>query len=178
MTRLAGPVLLLGVLTAGACKPESARRAEQAAGEVTEARERMRHARQRVNDLPRASAVADESDHLVRATTEFERTKAERIQILRAQHEVIATQPKLIATMATNFPLTDAGRADVNERLTMFQRRLDEAADLIQGLEHVDATGWTERDEDVIAAMKRLEDARKDAWEALRDAPKGLRSPA
>jgi hypothetical protein len=48
--------------------------------------------------------------------------------------------------------------------------RLDEAANLIQSLEGVDANHWEGRERETADAMNRLEDAREDAWEALDDA--------
>lgn len=171
----------LGALFAAqACKPESARRADNAAEEVTEARDDLRREVDEVgrtsDKLGASKAIVKEAGRLARAQAEFEQRRTHRIQVMRAQHEVIGTQTLLISTMAKSFPLTDAGRADVNEKLTTFQSRLDEAANIIQGLQNVDAERWLERSHEATEAMQRLEDARHDAWEALDDAPKAARN--
>jgi hypothetical protein len=78
----------------------------------------------------------------------------------------------LISVMATNFPLTDAGRGDVNVKLIAFQLLLDETGNLIEGLQTVPADVWVERDEATAAAMSRLDAARLEAWNALDKAPR------
>ncbi len=175
MTRVSRLVLLLSLFASSACKPESARRADKAAEQVTEAREEL--TREHVElGTEGANDLVARTGELAAATRTFEQRKKLRIEIVRTEHEVIATQPMLIGAMATNFPLTDVGRADVNEKLTTFHSRLEEAANTIQGLQSSDAATWIERNEDVIEAMKRLENARAAAWEALDDAPKAQRT--
>jgi hypothetical protein len=104
------------------------------------------------------------------AQKDFEYQRLVRVQTLRAVHGITGSQPMLINAIASSEALVDADRAKVNEKLQMVQTRLDEAANLIQGLETVDANNWEPRDRDVADAMNRLEDAREDAWEALDDA--------
>lgn len=164
MTRLAcGAVLVAALIAADGCTRDSAERAEQAAEEVTAQRD----------DLERPQRdIAEEQVELVEAESEFERTRALRIAVLRAEYEVIATQPMLISTMAKNFRLTDASRGEINEKLSVFQMRLDEAANFLLGLERADAEVWKERERAATKAMERLEEARKNAWDALDDAPK------
>lgn len=179
--RVSRIVGLLGALFAAqACKPESARQADNAAEEVAEARGDLRREVDEVgrtsDKLGASKALVEEAGRLVQAQAEFEEKRALRIQVMKAQHEVIGTQTLLISTMATSFPLTDSGRADVNEKLTTFQSRLDEAANIIQGLQNVEAELWLQRSHEATEAMQRLEDARHDAWEALDDAPKAARN--
>ncbi len=50
--------------------------------------------------------------------------------------------------------------------------RLDETANQIQALASAPATEIATRDDDLTKAMDRLEDARKAAWKAIRDAPR------
>lgn len=173
-------VLVLVALLAAACKPETSRRASKAADEVMDQREDVlrkaealeREANETKPELVKKSVdVLEEAAELTAAQQEFERRKTVRIQAVRAQHEVIATQPMLIATMSKSFRITDAARAEINEKLSVFQMRLDEAANLIQGLHNANADVWEERDDQARDAMKRLEDAREDAWDALDDAP-------
>ena len=79
--------------------------------------------------------------------------------------QVIATQPIIINTMAQVFPLTEAGRAQVTEKLQALQMRFDEAKNLIEA-----------GDAQAPDAMKKLDAARKDAWDALDKAPRVDRS--
>lgn len=88
-----------------------------------------------------------------------------RIRSLEAQLQVIATQPVIIHTMARVFPLSEAGRAQVTHKLEALQMRFDEAKNLVRA-----------GDPQATEAMKRLEDARKDAWDALDKAPRTDRS--
>jgi len=101
---------------------------------------------------------------------EFEYQRMVRVQTLRAVHGIVASQPMLINAVAGSVPLVDTDRAKVNEKVLLIQMRLDESANLIQGLEGVDANNWEDRERETSNAMNRLEDARKDAWEALDDA--------
>jgi conjugal transfer/entry exclusion protein len=93
-----------------------------------------------------------------------------RVQTLRAVHGVAASQPVLINAFASSLPIVEADKAMINEKLQILQTRLDEAANQIQTLKSVDATTWDQRHDDVNKAMDRVEDARKDAWQALKDA--------
>ena len=160
-------VLLAAVICLAACKSESSRKANNAADHVLEQREELTEG---------SKEVAKESSELMKAEETFAFRRQARVQVLRATHSAVGTQPMLISMMSANFDLTDAGRAAINERLTTFQRRLDEAANLIQGLQGVDAAEWEVRDEAVSEAMQKLEDARQAAWGALEDAPRVDRS--
>jgi hypothetical protein len=157
-----------------ACKPESARKADQAADIAKQARQ---EAVTGTNPAAPASPAmqarrAPPPGRLEQAEAHFEATKAARIHELRSRYAVIAAQPPEITTLATTFPLTDQGRAEVNEKLTALQRRLVETANLLDGLERTGVDAWTARDSELTRAMERLEDARSAAWRALDDAPK------
>jgi hypothetical protein len=89
----------------------------------------------------------------------------QRDRALEAELQVIATQPIIISTMARVFPLTEAGRARVTEKLEAMQMRFDEAKNLVEA-----------GDPQAREAMKKLDDARKDAWDALDNAPRVDRS--
>jgi hypothetical protein len=154
------------VLGGGACKPESARRADRAAQDLAEARKKLRD---EGPALAKPETVVTAAGKLAKAEAEFQSRKTLRIQVLRGEHSVIATQPLVIGTMATNLTLTDAGRALVNEKLTAFKSALTETDNLIEGLERVDADTWTERQDEATEAMTRLDDVRDAAWHALDD---------
>ena len=155
------------VIAFAGCKSETARRADRAADEVVEQREDV---------VKAATAKPDkltvEAKELTQAEREFAERKRIRIAALRGEHSVIATQVDLIATMAKHFPLTDAGRAGVSDRLTKFQQRLVEARDHIDGLAGTDAAAWEQADDKVREVMDALDDARALAWEALHEAPR------
>ena len=172
------------LLAFGGCKPESARKADNAAENVTEQRRDLEKAESALSDerkdiaeeqkaiLGESKQIAKEGAELAKAQSEFEFRRTARINALRAELAVLATQPNLISTMSQNFALTDDARAHISEKLAVFQLRLDEARNMIEGLVHVDAAQWTARHDAVRDAMKRVDDARDGAWDALEDAPR------
>jgi hypothetical protein len=158
--------LVIAVVFTG-CKPETGRKAERAAKDVAEQREDLKAA---ASETP--TNVAAEAKELSQAAKLFTERKRIRIAALRGEHSVVGTQVRLISTMAEHFPLTDAGRADINNALTKFQRQLDEARNHIEGLEGLGPDEWTERDDAVQDAMDELDNVRRAAWRALEDAPR------
>lgn len=167
-SKLAG-VVVAAVFAATACKPESARRADRAAKDVVEQRDDLVKAAKNIADEP--EQVLAEVGQLAAAAEKFDKLKQARLAALRGQHSVIASQTLLIGTMARELPITDAARGDINEKLTRFQARLDEAQNLIEGLSRTMIDDWEQLDTAATDAMQRLDDARKAAWESLEDAP-------
>ena len=103
------------------------------------------------------------------AQKEFEYQRLVRVETLRTVHAIAGSQPNLIVVFGSALPMSDADRAKVTEKVQLVQLRLDESANMIQGLASVDAKNWEPRERAVSDAMNRLEDAREDAWEALDD---------
>lgn len=161
------------VVVFAACKPESARKVDHAAEELAEARER---AIDEGPALAKPEAAVIEAGRLAMAEQEFRSRRTLRIQVLRGEHSVIATQLLVVSTMARSFTLTDAARAEVNTKLTVFKNTLAETANLLEGLERVDANAWIERHDAATEAMTRLDDVRETTWHALDDALKASRS--
>ena len=170
MTRL----LAVALLVTAACKPESARRADRAADEVLAERKDVVEAAKKLPDKPLAEGATElfeEAGELSQAAREFDRQKSRRLALLLQTHDLTSTQTGVISVLARDMQITDAARSEINEKLTRLQRRLDETANLIEGLSSVQIDAWEERDIAVTDAMKRLEDARKSAWDAVDDAP-------
>jgi hypothetical protein len=172
--------LAIGLACMASCKPESARRTEQAARKVQEERAQLEQTAARVVENVEAErprlvsdsvAVIAQASELAHAQSEFERRKAERIECVEATYAVVATQPMVISTLARNLPITDASRGAVNQRLSVMQMHLDEAHNLIEGLHTAGAEVWDKRDAQVRDALERLERARQAAWSTLADAP-------
>jgi len=113
-----------------------------------------------------ALAVVACSKPAPRETPSRDARRELRVRSFDAQLKVIATQPIIINTMARVFPLTEAGRAQVTAKLQQLQMRFDEAKNALREAD----------DSKVADAMKRLEEARKDAWDALDKAPRTDRS--
>jgi hypothetical protein len=113
--------------------------------------------------------VAKQSEELREAEYTFDVKRTNRVAQLRAEHQVVATQPMLINSLGAATALTDRARADLAEKLTLFQMRLDEAGNAIEGLQTTDAAAFESKNDDAAKAMERLEDARDNAWEALND---------
>jgi hypothetical protein len=101
---------------------------------------------------------------LANAHDQFERKRLARVQTLRAVHAVIAAQPNMMN-------LLSHGDEHVREKLDVLQLRLDQTANLIEGLRHTNPGLWEERDDQVSNAMRGLEQARQDAWKAVAEPP-------
>jgi hypothetical protein len=149
------------------CKSETARKADRAAKDVLEQRADLKEAA--TQDPARAVA---ESKELSAAARLFIERRRVRVAALRGEHSVIASQLRLISTFAEHAKITDAGRADINNKLSAFRMRLDEAANHIEGLRNAGADIWQQRDDAVQDAMDSLDNARRAAWRALDDAPR------
>lgn len=135
------------------------------------ARNRQDQIAEGVEDLADdAKKVGENARELADASNEFRYRKMVRIQTLRAVHAVEASQPMLINAFAQSFPLVQKDRGEVNEKLVIFQMRLDEAGNAIQSLELVEAKDWEVRNDAASKALERVEDAREEVWESLREA--------
>lgn len=109
-------------------------------------------------------------------SADFAARRQTRYRALDAQLQVIATQPIMINAMAKVFPLTEAGRAFVTAKLQTLQMRFDEAKNQVVLVRTSLVDHFSDADEMATAAMRRLDDARKDAWDALDKAPRTDRS--
>ncbi|MBL0216023.1 MAG: YtxH domain-containing protein [Myxococcales bacterium] len=142
---------------------------------VETAKDRRDHLSEKARDnagdiADEAKDVGEQAKKLGAAQGEFAHMRMVRLATLRGVHAVMAQQPMLIISFASGYPIVEADRAKVNEKLQIFQMRLDEAGNLIQGLEGVEAATWEQRHDDANKAMGRLEDSRAEAWKALHDA--------
>jgi len=116
--------------------------------------------------------VGHEARELRDDQDEFKFRRLVRVQTLEGVLGVARAQPALVNAFAHNFGYADADRAQVDEKVQILQSRLDDAANQVKALKQVDAQTWDQRSDDVDKAMDRVEDARKDAWQALKDAKK------
>jgi hypothetical protein len=115
---------------------------------------------------------AAEATEPSRAAQRFDEKKRIRITALRGEHWLTVAQFLLISWVAEHARITDAGRADVNNRLSALQTHLQIAGNHIDGLAAAGVDGWSERDDEVREAMRTLDAARKAAWRALDEAPR------
>lgn len=111
--------------------------------------------------------VAEQAMDVKHAQFDFGYARLTRVGTLRAIHALALSQPQLINAFAHNVELNDKERGLINEKLMVFQNRLDEAGNQIESLAKVPAETWEQRHDDVNKAMDRLDDARDDAWDAL-----------
>lgn len=179
VTRSAALAVVL--IAAHGCKTERHHDAKHSAERVLDKQveledKRIELGNHKQRDIAKASELVETSSDLAEAAAGFAHDKQTRIAGLRAEHQAIATQPMLISTIAQALPLTEAGRTGIDEKLQVFQMRLDETSNLIGRLDRASAEQYAEADDAVIAAMKRLEEARRAAWKALDDAPRNERS--
>jgi hypothetical protein len=170
-------VIALGLVVA-ACRGDSASRADRAAGKVVDKTSDLQDLQQRrlQNAAGDIKEVAKRARDVTEAHADFAESRLTRLDVLRVQHQIIASLPPLLGGLASIAPLTETGRADVNEKLQVLQMRLDETGNQIQELSQTDADGFRAKDDAVSGAMKRLEEARDAAFKALDDAPRVDRS--
>jgi hypothetical protein len=131
---------------------------------------------ERVDRTEDAEAVIDEARdvsgkavEVATAAADFESRRDVRVRSLRARHAVIASQPMLIHTLGASAQLTERARANLDEKLQIFQMRVDEAGNAVESLNGIDAARWETRDGAASDAISRLDDSREEAWEALTD---------
>jgi len=166
MSKVIPFVAAIGLVAgATACKSESARKADKAADRVADQNKRESPA---TPDYERAGNPPKE----MAEQAEFTVRRDMRMQVLKLEHMIIQTQPQVISTLASIGGLTDKGLADVNDKVRVLEMRLDDMNNAIQRLGSAAAADFKSRDDDATKAMDRLEDARKDAWKSLKDAPR------
>ncbi len=166
-------IALAAVLIA-ACKQEDTQhKSDQSAANVVDKQQDLR---KQENRQARRAPTDKKVDELGLARDDFEVQRTLRIETLRAVHAITAAQRPMMRSLADTLPLTEIGKEQVKEKLDVLQLRLDETGNLIEGLRHVDAGQWKDRDGQVENAMKNLDDARKDAWKAVENAPRKDRS--
>ncbi len=178
MSHLRMLAVALGLVAANGCKSETERKSDKAAENVVEQRhdlDEQMNKRQAADD-DHGKDVDKKAGDLLHASDQFEMRKAVRIAGLRAEREVISTQPSLINSLSNTFSLTSAGHTDVAEKVDAFKAQLDEVTSQLTNLESTGADQWKERDDAMTDAMKKLEDARDAAWKALESAPREVRS--
>jgi hypothetical protein len=162
------------VLAAAACNRGSAHQADKAAAKVIDKTDQVNDSKEDIakGQLGESKDLAKNAGEQAAAENDFEMKRQIRVDVLRAEHALVAAQPVLISSLATQTALTEAGRADVNEKLQILMMRLDETGNAITGLQTVDAQSWKDRDDEASRAMSRLDDARDAAFNALRTAPR------
>ena len=157
-----------------ACKDEARKQADKAAQKVQEQREHLREEGKALKEEGKAlkehgKELGEQKGELKIAEADFAVRRDNRVAELRALHGVIASQPMLINTLAGVTALTDIARANLAEKMQVFQMRIDDADNAIEALHGADASGFEDRNDAAAKAMEGLEEARKAAWEALND---------
>lgn len=98
---------------------------------------------------------------------------ADREGKMATLNAIVATtesQPEVIRAVESISSLTATDQAAIDEKLQLLQARTDEAKTLIGTLREVEPANWSARTEVIDDAMRRLDTARDDAWQALNDA--------
>ncbi len=165
MHTLGSIILGVALISTAACKPANQRRADRAA-------DRAVHAMDNFDQANTPSSIVAKSFDIVSAVEQFELRRNARVDALSAQRSVIATQPELISTLADAAPLTTAGREAVDAKIQTLDLRLDDMANQLNELRSAGPDDWRMSDDATTAAMKQLDDARADAWQALQNAPR------
>jgi hypothetical protein len=118
---------------------------------------------QRANATPRATA-ASFADH-----------KEARLLGVHVERGLLAAQPGVISTFADQLVMADDARAAIDDKLRVVEQRLVDADSSITALETATPDTWPARDAATTTAMRRLEAARDDAWEAVKAAHRAER---
>jgi len=155
-----------------ACKDEARKQADKAAEKVQEQRKHIREEGKALKEEGKAlkehgQELVEQKGDLKTAEADFAVRRGNRVAELRVLHGVIASQPMLINALGGVTALTDKARADLAEKMQVFQMRVDEMDNAIEALHGAGAEGFEDRNDAASKAMERLEEARKDAWEAL-----------
>jgi hypothetical protein len=178
MSKLIYIAAALGLAVAPACKSTSRHNADKAADRVVDKSDKLDD---RVNDQAKAidkettETARKAADHAA-ASSDFEVHRSTRVRELRFERDVIGSQPTVMTTLASVLPLTVAGREDVDEKIRILTMRVDEAGNVLNELATIGADGFTAKDDQAADVMKRLNEARSDAWKALDKAPRTDRS--
>src|SRR5688500_14076644 len=157
--------LIIGILAG--CEGEIGRDTENAAERVQKATDHLRHERrelsvevaERADEVAKGRSgvehvddvgdevgdVAREAGKLAEAQQDFAYLKSLRIQSLRAEHSVAASQPLLIQVLASARGLLPTQMHRVDENLVIFRQRLAQTRDQIEQLQYVPASEWERR---------------------------------
>lgn len=119
-------------------------------------------------DKAAEKVVDGEHHHAVSAASDFEAKSAARVRGLELRVKVQADQQSLMTSVAEGMALTDASRADVNTRIETFKMRVEDARSAITTLGTSDATAFKDNDDAATKAVDRVDDARKDVWDAIK----------
>jgi len=174
MSKLLYLAAALGLAVVPACKSNTRHNADKAADRAQDKTDKLDD---RVAD--QAKAIDKETNETTKKATEtaeahndFESRRHDRVLQLRFERDVIASQPTVMTTIASALALTEVGRADIDEKIRVMQMRVDEAGNVLNELATVGVDGFKAKDDLAADVMKRLDDARKDAWKAIDKAPR------
>lgn len=174
MSKLLYLAAVIGLGVVPACKSTTRHNADRAAERVLDKADKLDT---RVQD--QTEAIQEQTAETVKKTAEtaaasatFEARRSERVHELRIVRDVIGSQPTVMTQLASHLSLTDTGRADVDDKIRVLQMRLDEAGNVLTELASISVDGFKSKDDQAADVMKRLEDAREQAWTALDKAPR------
>lgn len=178
MTNAKNIVLAVGLVAAYGCKGNGA---DKASDKVMDKSDDVHNARKdlgdkKVDEMKQTSKVVESSQEMANANADFEAKRDIRVQSLEAELAATHLQPQMINAIADNFPLTAASRADVTTKLQILQMAYDHAKNQVEGLKKVSPDTFKDADDNTRAAFDKLHDARKDAWDAVKDAHRTDRS--
>jgi hypothetical protein len=178
MSKLLYIATALGLAIVPACKSNTRHNADKAADRAQDKADKLDD---RVADQTKAidketTETAKKASETAEARNDFESRRHDRVLQLRFERDVIGSQPTVMTTLASALPLTESGRADVDEKIRVLQMRVDEAGNVLNELATIGTDGFKAKDDQAADVMKRLDDARGDAWKALDKAPRTDRS--
>lgn len=178
MSKLLYLAAAIGLGVVPACKSTSRHSADRAADRALDKSDKLEN---RVQD--QTEAIQEQTSETLKKTAEtaeasatFEARRRERVRELRVVRDVIGSQPTVMTQIASHLPLTETGRADVDDKIRVLQMRMDEAGNVLTELATISVDGFKSKDDQAADVMKRLDDAREDAWNALDKAPRSDRS--
>src|SRR5690242_15081599 len=98
MTRLQILMVAVGLVASAGCKSDDSKRASHAAEKVVDTQDDLKDTRKdlgdkKIDEIDKTKDVVKKSGDLAEATADFNARRLVRVDALRAEHSVIATQP-------------------------------------------------------------------------------------
>lgn len=169
MSKLLYLAAVIGLGAVPACKSTTRHNADRAAERALDKSDKLGA---RVEK--QVSAIQDETDETIKkaadtasASATFEARRGERVRELRMVRDVIGSQPTIMTQLASHLAVTETGRADVDDKIRVLQMRMDESGNVLTELATVSVDGFKAKDDQAADVIERLDDARKQAWNAI-----------
>jgi hypothetical protein len=158
-----------------ACRSETADKAHKAAAVVEKERNDLAEAREDLREGidktdKGAQDVVDEVGDLAKAAADFVLKRGSHYRTVQAQLAVAEIDTAVLGSLAAAPNISASDRVVVDEKMAVLRLRVAETGRTISALENASSDEFPKLEQDAATAMKRLDDARDEAWGAIEDA--------